>query len=564
MTKISLFVISLFMSLTSVAQNGYWAWARTGQDMGFSVANDVATDDKGNVYTIGNYETQLFLGGGTLVSMGVSDVFLAAYSSTGQLIWEKSIGGAGTDIGKGIALDDSGNVFIAGSFENSIDISGVQMTGNGGVDIFIAKYNSGGNLIWAKHAGSEYDESLTDILVDKTGEIYLGGVFAQSNMGTVPEYISCYFDSDSVVSKKGSRIFLAKYNRDGEAIWAKGMGGFGGGDQLHAIGLDGFGNVNIGGTCVSYFEVGQVQLISNSSGWVMGELFVAKLNSIGNPLWAKMVWGSNTVGGGKGGAQPGMLRGGKIASDEDGNVILTGSFSDCNIFFPPYQLNNSGSFMAKYTAGGSLAWVKGNEQLNYSTEGLTCNKRGEICVVGTVSGSGLKIGSDIINPSGSANIFVGKYDTDGNGICGTVVQGDGIDIPKSILTAGDNALYISGGYQSSSLQFGNDELSSYLNSTKPDIFVASYYMFPTGIANGSNLTGLATYPNPFTDVLYINGMPDNTTIIVRDLSGREIVRKQTHSKTATIELGHLCDALYLVTAIDSDGDVIGTSTVMKY
>lgn len=563
MIKKFLYVLPIFLSFTSLAQYGYWDWARTGLDKGVSIANAVATDNAGNVCITGNYETQIFLGGSTLVSKGASDVFLAVYSTTGQLLWEKALGSIGIDVGKGIAVDDSGNVFIAGSFENSIDISGVQMTSSGGADIFIAKYDVRGNIVWARHAGSLYDENLTDILVNNTGEVYIGGMFGETNQGTAPGDIACYFDNDSVVSENNSRIFLAKYNGNGDVMWAREMGGFGGGDQLQAMSLDAFGNVNIGGTCSSYFKVGQLQLITKSSGWVMGELFVAKLNSDGYPVWANMVWGSNTVGGGKGGGQPGMLRGGKIASDKDGNVILTGKFSDCDIFFPPYQLNNGGSFMAKYTAGGAIAWVKNEEPANYSINDMTCNNLGEICIAGTVSGNGLQIGHDVMNPSGGINIFIGKYDANGNGICGTVVQGDGIDTPKSILTAGAHALYICGGYRSSSLSFGSDILSSYVNSTEPDMFVASYHVFPTNIPEENSFTGLAAYPNPFTNVLYINGVPDHTTIVVMDMTGMEIVRKAITSKNAGIELGQLPSGFYQVIAISSQDKVIGTCTVVK-
>lgn len=121
----------------------------------------VAIDNLSNVITIGSFQGLVDFGPGEdyalLNSEGGSDAFISKLDAQGNFIWAKQFGGYFNDAASGISIDDTGNIFVVGSFEGAFQAqtsSGlVQITFNGSLDIFISKYDSSGNLIWIKTMG---------------------------------------------------------------------------------------------------------------------------------------------------------------------------------------------------------------------------------------------------------------------------------------------------------------------------------------------------------------------------------------------------------------------------
>ncbi|MBZ0099594.1 MAG: hypothetical protein K8F30_10945, partial [Taibaiella sp.] len=426
----------------------------------------------------GSFENQLFLGGVTLSGAGGSDVIIAKYSHAGDLLWERTISGPGNEKGATIAVDSHGSVFVSGTFEGAINLHGSTITSLGETDLFIACYSQAGDFLWVRTAGSLYDDNVRDMVTSPKGGVYVGGQFAETDIYPVPDEVWGYFGDDSLLAEKGGEIFLLNCLADGNIAWAKAIGGFGNNAQLHDVSVDGHGNVNIGGTFSSYIKMGNLLIVSKSSGYINGEIFVAKLNNNGHPLWVNTIYGYNIPGGGKGGAQPGIISGGMIATDNEGSVVVTGKFEGCELMLPPYQVSDKGWFMVKYGPGGEAVWLKSGDFASpYSVQRLTCNKRGDVFIAGTVGQPGIKVGNDILDALGGGNVFVGKYDRDGNEIWGNIIKGDGLDTPRALAIAGDDRLYLAGTYRSSELNFSGHKISSYLNSTAADIFVAAFHAF---------------------------------------------------------------------------------------
>src|SRR5262245_44936828 len=91
----------------------------------------------------------------TLVSAGPTDMFVAKYDSNGMLLWAKRAGGISSDVGQGIAVDGSGNSYVTGIFQGSAtfgsgELNQTTLVSAGPTDIFVAKYDSNGMLLWAK------------------------------------------------------------------------------------------------------------------------------------------------------------------------------------------------------------------------------------------------------------------------------------------------------------------------------------------------------------------------------------------------------------------------------
>jgi hypothetical protein len=122
---------------------------------------NIKIDASGNRYVVGNFSATADFdpsaGTANLTSAGGSDIFIAKYNSSGDYVWAKRIGGTGADQGNSLTLDGSGNVFLTGYFAGTVDFDPSASTANlisaGGNDIFIAKYNSSGDYVWANGIG---------------------------------------------------------------------------------------------------------------------------------------------------------------------------------------------------------------------------------------------------------------------------------------------------------------------------------------------------------------------------------------------------------------------------
>lgn len=135
-------------------------------------------DTAGNIYLAGTFsgQTTLDLGGVTLTKIGTQDGWLAKLDASRTVVWAKSIGGSGaTTIGRGIAVDASGNVYFSGSFQTA-DLTTPALTKIGTRDGFAIKLNSSGTIIWATNFGGVGATTLgRQITADSTGNVYLSG-----------------------------------------------------------------------------------------------------------------------------------------------------------------------------------------------------------------------------------------------------------------------------------------------------------------------------------------------------------------------------------------------------
>src|ERR1035437_774923 len=216
--------IALMNSFRANAQTATLLWAKsmggTNNDVGWSIA----TDASGNVYTTGNFQGTADFDPGAgvfnLTSAGSDDIFISKSDASGNLLWAKSMGSTGSDIGNSIALDASGNVYTTGYFYGTVDFdpgAGIfNLTAAAGVNnIFISKLDASGNFVWAKQMVGAGGSSSQFIILDASGNIYTTGAFN----GTVD------FDPGAGVSNltaaSGADIFISKLDASGNFVWAK-------------------------------------------------------------------------------------------------------------------------------------------------------------------------------------------------------------------------------------------------------------------------------------------------------------------------------------------------------
>lgn len=176
------------------------------------IARGVAVDATGNIYVTGSFQSS-GVGNGPygLTSAGQSDVFVAKYDPLGNLVWAKSFGGTGSDSAMGIAVDSAGKCYVAGEFQGSFVVGTTKLTSIGAKDCFVVKYDSSGPVLWAAQSAATAGSfaGARAVAVGSSGDAYVTGQF----QGTVS------FGPHSVVRPGGRTVFVAKCGPSGW-VWA--------------------------------------------------------------------------------------------------------------------------------------------------------------------------------------------------------------------------------------------------------------------------------------------------------------------------------------------------------
>jgi hypothetical protein len=310
---------------------------------------DIEIGFDGNVYLCGTYSGEVNFntqGSESLLTSinNGADIFMAKYTPEGALIWAKGMGGTATDIPRAIAVDTQNNVFIAGRFDGTADFDpslasttfSAQLT-----DMFIAKYNPDGELIWAHGIGSSSFEEARDLAVDIDGNAFITGNF----WGTVD------FDSGApevlVTSNSESDAFLAKYSPDGECLWAFNVGG-NASDEGRGVTVDPAGNAYITGAFAQTVDFDPSPNMNNLVSNGFFDVYVAKYNSLGAYQWGFVVGGTSSC------------YGNTIEHDNGNSLYVGGQFAVVSEFDPMgdgFSINSfnaaADAFVAKYNSCNS-------------------------------------------------------------------------------------------------------------------------------------------------------------------------------------------------------------------
>ncbi len=158
--------------------SGNHIWSRSYGDELEQVGVDVATDSSGAVFVGGSFAGTLDFGGGPLVSLGRYNVALAKLDQAGRHIWSHCFGDDKYHVLECLAVAPSGHVTIAGRFTGGIDFGGGNIGSQSKqTDIFVATFSAQGQCLWAKRFSGPYEQQTRSIAIDDRGNIALAGVF---------------------------------------------------------------------------------------------------------------------------------------------------------------------------------------------------------------------------------------------------------------------------------------------------------------------------------------------------------------------------------------------------
>lgn len=368
---------------------GNMLWARHAGTTNGEEGLGICADSSGNCFVTGWYNSAMAIFGSvSLPTFGFQDIFVAKYDASGNLQWAKRAGASGLDNGLGIATDGAGNCYVTGVYNGNANFSGTSLTNAGANDIFVAKYNGAGNLLWVRRAGGSSGDVGSGIGVDDSGNCYVAGGFSSSVAG---------FDGLMVTNAGGTDIFLAKYDTSGTVQWVWSGGGPGNESPRAGtrVAVDAAGNSYVHGAFGGTATFGTNLLTSAGSN----DVFVAKFDNAGNLLWIRQ-------GGGPGDEND---FGGAVALDPNGNCYVAGSYL-LNADFGGVTLTNAGDhdiFMTKYDRNGALQYVQRAGGTNYDyCRGVSVDRNGNCYLTGRFFGDADFGGLKLTSPDN--DMFVAK------------------------------------------------------------------------------------------------------------------------------------------------------------
>lgn len=425
-----------------------FAWAKRAGLWAYDLGYGIGTDNAGNVYVSGKYEMSNAVFGNTTVGCaGNHDIFTAKYDTYGNFKWVRTAGGAGGDYAHCIAVDGEGNSYVSGEFEMTTNFNGTYITTNGSNDVFLAKYNTNGNLVWVRKVGggSSSDKGL-GVCIQGTN-VYITGNFK----GTAN------FGGTYITSTGANDIFIIKYTTSGAFQWVR-KAGSSGDDEGYAVAADASGNCYVTGYFTGTANFSGQYISSYGSR----DIFIAKYNSNGSIIWVKKAGGSATD------------HGDGITIDKNNRIFLTGGFR-VKSYFGPFSMTAQGGdtdiFTACYDANGNPIWVrKAGGAVNDCGRGIACDKNSNLYITGNF-GATATFGTYALTGIDNEEIFFASYDANGNfrwalkagGVYDQAPTGAYIEMGLSIATDPTNNVVGAGTYRASS-KFGNITLSPYYNT----------------------------------------------------------------------------------------------------
>lgn len=436
---ILIFVVCFYsnsFSQVDCSNNFNLSWVKYVGNIDVDQANDVVSDSQGNVYVTGYYMGDLYFWPINLYGMGLKDMFVAKLDPDGNLIWITSVAGVNNVYGTGITLDNDGNVIVTGTFKGQAFVESYSLSSNNNsTDIILIKYDTDGNLLWYKSVGGNYDDYSAKVKVDIHNNIILAGTFNTfMNIGS------------QNLSANQNSFFIAKYNSAGNFIWAK-TANSSSDNNIVDIAVDNLGNIigigNFAGTIT--FESDILNAIGNK------DIFLVKYNSNSDYQWSKRLGSSGNED-----------KAGGVSIDLNLNVYAFYKNDIANSQGHIDKFNTMGNFMQSIAFGSSAEIIPGDILLDDS---------GNIFITGGFKGNA-DFGGGIVTCHDPVyfDIFIVKYNQDASFAFQKTAH-SGENSFAAAVSFDNEANLIIGGYANQNLVV---EGNNYYGYGKSDILVYKY------------------------------------------------------------------------------------------
>jgi hypothetical protein len=385
----------------------------------------IAIDASGNIYVAGTFSDTASFELTSKISIGSLDVFIAKYNKHGVLQWVQSAGGTEKDSVQSIAVDGNGNVYLTGIYKSAITFETTTIYATGDNDIFLAKYNASGVFQWARTAGGQGSDAGTGVVTDAGNNVYVVGFYSNT----------AAFGAFSKTSLGMRDIFLAKYNSSGIPQWVVSAGGAND-DFGSAIAIDASANIYITGSFKAGVKFGSISAAADPNYY---DVFVAKYDPVAlNWAWVKEdLTGSNNE------------YSQRIAVDLNGNIFVTGYYYGSVSFASTSKASKGGAdmFIIKYNSLGASQWLQTAGGTGFdSGQGLVTDTNGNVYVTGFFSYPNATFGTIVKDNRGLNDAYVVRYEPNGSNPGVKTFGSLRNDVAKDIATDSAGNIFITGSY----------------------------------------------------------------------------------------------------------------------
>ena len=523
------------------AQAPPYAWVSQGNGGADIVNSNIAIDNVNHfVYVAGTFQGNYIDFGSDIhanmnPSSGSNDIFVAKYTTNGNLVWGKTFGGYATDQATGIAIDPWGNILIAGQFySDTLWFGGLTLVNaatsqqTSVYDAFLVKLDPNGNPLWGKIGACNADAGISyvspagtnTLSVDNAGNAFYTGSFR----GTV------IFDTKTVSTVIGACLFAVKVDTSGTVQWAVQNTSLStnlnpGSTISEAITIDNSGNCILAGWYSDDVQFGS-QVFGGSDTHT--SRFQAKLsNTDGSFTWITgSIWtqidGESNYG---------------VTSDGSGNLYFTGMIPD--------SLDNTNFFIEKRNSSGNVDWIihdtaqfvlplsiaadaAGNTYLSMAIDDTIFNFGGQVLY----THPGYLLG--LVPYINTAQVVI-KADNAGNvqwikGVTPSPNSQSAIQ-PGGIVTGADGYVYLTGGVVDT-ISFDTHIINA--DPANSDLFVARLGGSVSAVQNIAEAnTSITVFPNPSTGQFHFRFANTASKIDVRitNMLGQEIDKLEQENAT---------------------------------
>ncbi|HOS47224.1 MAG TPA: T9SS type A sorting domain-containing protein [Bacteroidia bacterium] len=549
MNKKLLIGLFVFINSLAFAQTPVWTWSKSHSARINNNSNIASIKDaSGNIYVCGEFEGTVNYGGVNTTALGFVDLYVSKFDQAGTLLWTKTYGGASnTMYPGGLAQDQAGNIYLSGSFSFAINIGFQTYLSAGNKDGYLIKIAPDGTHMWAKTFGSSGIEDCKSISSYGNNLYVVGGYFGSFNVDgtTLPTSTSNSFDA-----------FVIAMDSSGTATWAS-HGGGAGEDYFKSVFVD-QNAVYAGGYVTGSSTFGTYTL---NTGGGANDIAFAKLSLTGTFTYAKRIGGASTD------------QVNAIGADNAGNIFIGGGFYATVNFGNSIILSETGApngangdgYIAKFDPAGLCLWARkmGSSITDDGTNNISVSPNGYVYACGFYHGS--VVLTSTVTPQvtlttiGGMDGFYVKYNPSGS-ILWAIKAGNSNDDRAKVIVRDENGYCFALGIFYGNLVLGS--LPAVTSSAVPNTtstYIARLNGFTTGIVESKANINFSMFPNPSSGNVQIE-LPTGkfiNEVEVFNVTGQRVFNSEftLPMQKTSVDLNNLSPGIYLVKVLTPEGYV---------
>jgi hypothetical protein len=448
LTTLLLFAPACEFSVDAQTQKP-WQWIKQLGSDSWDISAGIACDLKNNLYVVGSYYDSLKCNTREISSAGNQDIFVAIFNENGDLKDIVSGGGKGKDLATCLSVTPENNLVFGGVLSDTALFGKIKNPGTN-QRLFVTSMDVKGSFAWVSTIAISGEASLFLISSDNQSRIYIGGVFS----GKLEA------GGQKVISNGKKDIFLGRLSKSGtvEKLYSFGSTED---DLPSSMSIDILNNVTVAGAFNKSFEAVGIKFIKGPAR-AKTNAFLAKFDSDFNCRWVNFLPGED------------YCQVSSLKHDISGNLYVAGSFSsklevaDATLISKGY----TDAFLLKYTAEGKLSWSRsfGSWYYDYANHVNVDNLGGAI-ITGLL-GASMSVDSLTLEPESKENsALVIQFSPEGKAIWGDYISGTGRNFSKGSVIDKTGNLYFTGSFRNSFEKDGRTMTSL----GDQDIFLAKFY-----------------------------------------------------------------------------------------